>query len=95
MAAAQAALSSGAAVITVSSAEVHKDIFAEAVAKLTAKGGSGHAAFPSLVPAGHVLLLPGQYTLEAIYPGDATYAAATATVPLSVAPGCGLADLFI
>lgn len=93
---AQAALSSGAVIVTIKSAEVHKDILVEAVAKLTAKGLSHEHEFnPALVPAGHVLVLPGNYVLEVIYPGDTSYAAATATIPLAIAPGCGLADLFI
>ncbi|BDA44329.1 hypothetical protein COCOBI_05-5130 [Coccomyxa sp. Obi] len=47
----------------------------------------------SLLPAGDFLLLPGEYTLTALYPGDATYAAASGSAPFNIDPLCLLVAL--
>ena len=89
-------LASGAAVVTINSADIHKDILAEAVAKLTAKVVSHALTFdPSLGACRPRAGAARRLHLEAIYPGDAKYAPATATVPLSIPMTCGLADLYI
>ncbi len=80
----------GAATFTINSNEVKQSLIKEARAKLEAPGAEG---LKGIVPKGHILLLPGSYTLMVSYPGDANYAAATASLPFTVDITCGLADL--
>ena len=80
----------GMATFTVDSNEVKQSLMTQARAKLEEPGAQGGKG---LVPAGHILLLPGSYTLEVSYPGDANYAAATSSLPFIVDITCGLADL--
>ena len=91
----QGALAGGQAAFTVKSAEIHHDILAALVAKLASHGMAQQHALPALVPAGHILLLPGTYTLQATYSGDNAYAPATATIPLTIPAACGLVDLYL
>ncbi len=85
----------GQAAFTVKSAEVHHDILAQLAAKLASHGLAKQHALPALVPAGHVLLLPGTYTLVATYSGSDAYAPGTATIPLIIPAACGLVDLYL
>ena len=77
------------------SAEIPHNILAELLAKLTAKGLAKEHQAPALVPRGHILLLPGTYTLEATYSGDNSYAAQVSTIPLHIPAACGLVDLYL
>ena len=92
---AQETLANGQATFTVHSADIHHDILVEFVAKLTAHGMAHEHQMPALVTAGHILLLPGTYTLEAIYSGDNSYAAEVVTIPLTIPAACGLVDLYL
>ncbi|CAL8470291.1 g9833 [Coccomyxa elongata] len=47
----------------------------------------------SLLPAGDFLLLPGDYTLTALYPGDGTYGASSGSAPFNIDPLCLLVAL--
>ena len=84
----QVPLKDGQATFSIVSNEVHSDLMHEAEAKLQMPHKLGGLASP-----GHILLLPGSYSLEVIYPGDANYASATASLPFIVDITCAIADL--
>ena len=86
----QEPLAGGQAAFTLDSTEAKADLKHEAATKLLLPSKLGGLASP-----GHILLLPGTYSVEVIYPGDADYASATASLPSGfiVDISCAIADI--
>ena len=80
---AQGTLASGEATFTGKPADIPHDMLVVLGPKLTALGLAKGHQMPAVLPSGHLLLPPGAYKLEAIYPGGSSYAAAVATIPLT------------